>query len=127
MNVTKVNKKYTGKSVKVAIIESYIKNVKENYFVYNSSKESEHSYKVAETIKSIAPDCELYNVVIDTNSLDIEQIKKAIQFCIARKVDVINMSFAVTSVDQELIKLVEQARDKGIAVVAASGNSGVEM
>ena len=37
------------------------------------------------------------------------------------------MSFAVTSVDQELIKLVEQARDKGIAVVAASGNSGVEI
>lgn len=127
LNVNKLNKQYTGRNIKVAIIEDYIKEAKEHYFIINSTKEVEHSKNVAETILSIAPNCYLYNIVIDTQKTDIEQIKKAIKYCISLGVDIINMSLTVLNPDAELMELISIAKNKGIVIIVASGNSSKEV
>ena len=132
LDIIKNGINYKGEGIKIAIIEDYIGNTKEipikgNYFIYNSTTTSQHSKNVAKTILSIAEKAEIYNVIINTNSVGLEQIKTAIRWCISKGIDIINMSLGVYGADAELMQLVSIAESKGVTIVAAAGNSGKEI
>lgn len=152
LDVTKLwNKGITGKGIKVAIIEGGILSLADKFTIkgwFNTitntyteispnSKDndwyiSSHGFSTAGIISGkttgVAPDCELYSVVVKTDLSDVESIlvnvKKGIKWCILNDIDIINMSIEMLNVDYELISLVKEAAAKNVTIVCSFGNSG---
>lgn len=84
-------------------------------------------------VESVAPGAKILPIRVlgDDGSGDVANIVKGIDYAIAQKADVINLSLGgdVTSVvfgsGPEFDAAVDRALDKGIVVVAAAGNDGV--
>ncbi|WOD65645.1 S8 family serine peptidase (plasmid) [Niallia taxi] len=76
-------------------------------------------------ITGVSQNIELYNVkVLDKNGKGkIENLIKGIEWCIAERVDIINISFGVQIDDRQLKKTIDDAINKGIIIVAAAGNT----
>ncbi len=134
---------YTGKGVKIAIIDSGI-NAKHPDLkvaggiskVENSRHDTDsngHGTHVAGVIGAlnnsigtvgVAPDAKLYSVkVLSANGVGtLEGVVAGIQWAIDQKVDIINMSLTTINDDKVLRDITKKAYDAGIVVVAASGN-----
>ncbi|MEC0230637.1 S8 family peptidase [Paenibacillus alba] len=139
------NNGYTGKGVKVAILDSGISTHHEDLSVtggasfvdYTTSYEDDagHGTHVAGIIGAknndigvvgVAPDADLYALkVLDaTGKGYLSDVIAGIDWAIDNKMDIINMSMA-TSVDSPALhNAVDQAYAKGLLVVAAAGNAG---
>lgn len=76
-------------------------------------------------ITGVSQNIELYNVkVLDKNGKGkVENLIKGIEWCIAERVDIINISFGVQVDDTQLKRTIEKAIKKGIIIVAAAGNT----
>lgn len=77
-------------------------------------------------LAGVAPGVSLYGVKAMDSQGDgtLQDITEAIDWAIANHMDIINMSLG-TNVDSRLLHdMVDRAYDRGIIVVAASGNSG---
>ena len=77
-------------------------------------------------ITGINPNVDLYSVKIlnDDKKASLSDVIKGIYWCIDNDIDIINMSFG-TSVESEILrKVVQEADQKGIIIVAAAGNQG---
>ena len=59
-----------------------------------------------------------------TNSDNLKASTKAFKYAISQNVDIINYSGGGTEYDETECKVIKQALDKGISVVAAAGNEG---
>lgn len=57
----------------------------------------------------------------------VSNVIKAIRYAISKKVDVINLSFVGEGFDTEFHDVIKDAYDKGIVVVAASGNDNDDL
>lgn len=135
----------TGKGVKVALMETFIKNSEEIsikgwydavHDKYYSSQPSSikgvstenHSYHMASLIKGkergAAPDCEFYNVIVEGET-DFEiAVERCVDWCIKNNIKVISDSIAV-SYEKNLKKLhniYKKAYDHGIIITQAIGN-----
>lgn len=149
-NGIKEKKLYTGKGVKVAVLDSGVSynsaySVTKRVDLTNVMEESNplfddgsgHGTGIAGIIagngnkgelSGIAPEAELYSVrVLDTeNKAPVSRIVNGIYWCIANNMDVINMSFGMSQNSRALKEAVQEAQKAGIILVAAAGNHGTE-
>ncbi|MBT2634072.1 S8 family serine peptidase [Pseudomonas sp. ISL-88] len=134
----------TGRNVKVAVIDSGIfphddLSIAGGYaaVTYTSSYKDDngHGTHVAGIIAAqhdgygvdgIAPGVRLYAVkaLDQKGSGDLKSLLKAIDWSIANKMDIINMSLGTNGDSQILHEAVDKAYQKGIVIVAAAGNDG---
>ena len=137
---------FTGKNINVAVVEDEVLNIPDKLSIkgwfdtatnkYTTSQPtvstlSDHGFSsaslIAGTDTGVAPNCNLYNVIVNTDLSDLNNIlsstKKAIKWCIANNMDIINMSMEVPVIDSELISLAKEACEKNIIIVASLGNS----
>ncbi|NEW04679.1 S8 family serine peptidase [Paenibacillus sp. SYP-B3998] len=139
------NNGYTGKGVKVAVLDSGINTHHDDLNVaggasfvsYTSSYDDDfgHGTHVAGIIGAknndigvvgVAPDASLYAVkVLDSHGIGyLSDVIQGIDWGIDNKMDIINLSMA-TSVDSpSLHRAVDNAHASGLLVVAAAGNTG---
>ncbi len=81
-----------------------------------------------EGITGINPNAEIYSIrVLDNNNqAPVSRVIEGIYMAIDQKVNIINMSFGVSQYSSALEQAVKDARDAGILLVAAAGNTGGE-
>ena len=134
---------YTGKGVKIAVIDSGINSQHPDLKVAGGASmiaESSpftdgagHGTHVAGVISALnntygvvgaAPDAELYSVkVLSSNGAGtLEHVLNGIQWAIDQKMDIINLSLTTGQNMPELQAILKKANDLGIVVVAAAGN-----
>ncbi|AIY06329.1 alkaline serine proteinase [Planococcus sp. PAMC 21323] len=134
---------YTGKGIKIAIIDSGINSKHPDLKVVggvskvaNSSAFTDgngHGTHVAGVIGAqnnsvgtvgVAPDSLIYSVkVLSANGVGtLDGVVAGIQWAIDQKVDIINMSLTTINDDQALRDITKKAYEAGIVVIAASGN-----
>lgn len=141
-------KQFTGKGVKVAIIDTGVdlqhpdiaNNIKDDRdFTQSNTKQIDgvgHGTAIAgiiggnsktdKGIIGVAPECTIVPLRVMRNSeaeSDLaKNVKEAIQHAININVDVINMSLNLSRVDTSEIEiLIKQAADKGIVLIASAG------
>ena len=87
-----------------------------------------HGTICASIIKTYAPQVRLHSFNIFTFGLtNLESIRKAIEICIRQNIKVINLSFGtnVRKEDIDVRKVIEEAYQKGIIMVAPTNNEGI--
>ncbi|MFS0665603.1 S8 family serine peptidase [Bacillus mojavensis] len=134
----------TGKNVKIAVIDSGISphddlSISGGYSAvsYTSSYKDDngHGTHVAGIIGAkhngygidgVAPEAQIYAVkALDQNgSGDLQSLLKGIDWSIANGMDIVNMSLGTSSDSQILHDAMDKAYEKGVLLVAASGNDG---
>ncbi|AJC95806.1 S8 family serine peptidase [Staphylococcus hyicus] len=139
------NQTYQKNNLKVAILDSGIKNkrINDEYVVkrYDAIKNnnqfvtsSNHGSQVASiisygkssnTLIGVNKNVDIYDVkVLDDNLVGTpEDIARGIEWCIKYDVNIINMSFGIQKYDPDLHKIIKKANDKGIILVGAAGNN----
>lgn len=134
---------YTGKGVKIAVIDSGINSQHPDLKVTGGASMIDgsspfndgagHGTHVAGVIAALnnsigvigtAPDAELYSVkVLASNGAGtLEDVLDGLQWAINQKMDIINLSLTTGSNIPELQAMLKKANDLGIIVVAAAGN-----
>jgi minor extracellular protease Epr len=137
---------YTGKNVKVAILDSGISphpDLKitggKSFVSYTESfsDDNGHGTHIAGIVAAlnnnigtigVAPDAELYAVkVLDSKGNGyLTDIISAIDWAITNKMDIINLSLGSLDKSPTLEYIINKAYNSGILVVAAGGNGGNE-
>ncbi|MFY9557919.1 MAG: S8 family serine peptidase [Blastocatellia bacterium] len=134
---------FTGRAVKVAIIDSgvnpahpHVGGVEGGIRIFSGEADSSndfldyigHGTAVAGAIREKAPDALLHAVKVFDRALttNIESIIKAINWCVANQMSVINLSLGTANLEHRDIieKAVHRASAKGIVVVAAREMNG---
>ena len=79
-----------------------------------------------EGLIGIAPEAEIYvaRVLDADNASPISRIIEGLAWCVDHEIDMINMSFGVSSYSRALEEAVENAAAAGILLVASAGNNG---
>lgn len=132
------NNQSTGQGVKIAILDTAIKfkniaNLRGEYdFLsdHNQNKtsvKSTHADQIVSIISSIAPDAEIYLIVIvdEDGQLKEHNLKNALNWIQENQVDIVNMSFGFNSAMSATIEpILEQLYKQNTILVASSGNEG---
>ena len=138
------NAGYTGKGIKIAILDTGVNAHTELNIAYNVNYSSDsgtgdsqgHGTHVAGLAAAknnnsaggagIAPGASIYNIkVLNSKGTGTSAgILRGIQAAISNKVDIISMSLGSHWYEGNYVKVVKQAYDSGIAVFAAAGNDG---
>ncbi|HEC2200802.1 TPA: S8 family serine peptidase [Staphylococcus delphini] len=139
------NQTYQQNNLKVAILDSGIKNkrINDEYVVkrYDAIKNnnqfvtsSNHGSQVASIISygqysniliGVNKNVDIYDVkVLDDNLVGTpKDIVRGIKWSIKSDVNIINMSFGIQKYDSDLHRVIKEANDKGIILVSAAGNN----
>ena len=77
-------------------------------------------------VTGINPNVDLYSVKVldDEKKASLSGVIKGIYWCIDNDIDIINMSFGTNTQSEILGKVIEEADEKGILIIAAAGNQG---
>lgn len=138
------SKGYTGKGVKVAIVDTGIASHTDlavaggaNFTDYTSSYQDDngHGTHVAGIaaaqnngtgIVGAAPDAALYSVKVlgGDGSGYLSDVIAGIDWAIANDMDIVNLSLGMATDSFALHQIVDQAYSRDILIVAAAGNSG---
>lgn len=126
--------------VKVAVMDSGVDYVndsniivkhinfveEENYIPSYYEDVTGHGTAIAGIISEISANSEIYSVRVlnSQNKGKLDDIIKAIYWCIENDIQVINMSFVTSTKSTALETAIKAAADAGIIIVGASGNAG---
>lgn len=79
-----------------------------------------------EGITGVNPDAEIYSIrVLDNNNqAPLSRVIEGIYTAIDQKVDIINMSFGISKYSEALHQAICDAKNAGILLIAAAGNTG---
>lgn len=82
-----------------------------------------------EGITGINPNASIYSIRVldDNNQAPVSRVVQGIYYAIDQQVNIINMSFGMTSYSEALKKAIDDANEAGILVIAAAGNTGGEV
>jgi len=131
-----------GKGVKVGIVDTGIDAAhpalqaayRGGYdFVHNDAVPNEessgHGTLVAGVVLEVAPEAEIYALKIfgKDNSFETDDLVRAIDWAIAHKIDVLNLSFSMTAHLDSARHALDRAEAAGIVVVAAAGNDAARV
>jgi len=125
---------FTGKGVKVAILDTGInsnKVIAERDFVGSGTTidENSHGTRIAEIILAMAPDIKLINAkVLDKDGLGSEaSVIAGINYAIREGADIISLSLGglFDDINSPLVSAVEEVIGDGVIVVIAAGNCGI--
>lgn len=139
-----VAKGYTGKGVKIAVLDTGIASHSDLMIAggvstvdYTTSYQDDHGHgthvagiiggKDNNTgITGIAPAAELYAVkVMNQNSEAFNaDVIEGIRWAIDHDMDIINMSIGLNNENEEMKEILDEAYSKGILIVASAGNYG---
>ena len=133
---------YTGKGIKIAIIDSGIANhsdltIAGGVSFVGQSYEDDHGHgtHVAGIIGAkhngigvagVAPDTQIYAVksIKSDGFGDVVDVLKGIDWSIENNMDIINLSFGDLESSDALYEGIVKAKNRGILIVGASGNEG---
>lgn len=130
------DKLFTGKTVKVGIIDSGINvddklsdRIIDNDYSTNAnySDEANHGTLIANTIASINNEnvkIKSYKVTDDKNNVSEDSLCEALEKAIEDRVDIINISIIFKGYSERIEELINKADKQGIYVVVSSGNQG---
>lgn len=113
--------------VKVAILDSGCNIEYEEGISFISETvrdDNGHGTLIAMVIKEISPEARLYIVKVvgkDGFCLDEDAVINGLQWAIAKDVDIINLSLRIRE-SKRLHQVIQRAYEKGITLVAATGN-----
>jgi hypothetical protein len=128
--VVAVNKNRSDKLIKIGVIDSLLDdsylskyNVVENTKIVKDTAINDHGVTVLSIIKLENNAKIYYASTLDSKlKANIDDIVKAIYWCVEKDVDVINMSFSTTEDNAKLKKAVEFAISKDVVIVASCIN-----
>ncbi|MEK4383284.1 S8 family serine peptidase [Aeribacillus sp. FSL K6-2848] len=146
-NITKT--KFKQNNVKVAVLDSGINKshpalkgrIVESYNALNPNEDVIDDYgdlghgtaiagilvakEIKDGITGISPTIKLYDVKVlnEEGKSDVETVVRGIEWCIKKEVDIINISFGFEVNHEELEQIIQKALNKGIIIVASSGNT----
>jgi hypothetical protein len=141
MNFRQVHSYWTGKDIKIAVVDSGVhsKEVKvaggyntldgEDTKKWNVDEEGHGTHCagiVAGHISAIgakgaAPEAQIFSVKVMPGGF-VSDLVEAIEWCIKEQVDVISLSLSVTDASAVLEGVIRDAYDRGITCIAAVGN-----
>lgn len=140
LNTENIHKHFTGKNIKIAIIDSGInKNISinndeiilkdfTNTSPYDLNGHGTMMYSIIKGttsgIKGVSPDSKIYSLKIMNadESIKSNTVAAALEYAIKKKVDIINFSLASNHIDPKIQSLINQALDSNIVIVASSGD-----
>ncbi|WP_186579861.1 S8 family serine peptidase [Aquibacillus kalidii] len=145
------NEGFTGKGIKVAVLDTGIANHSELNIsggvstVDNTTMwhdDHGHGTHVSGIIAAqpnirringfdivgVSPDVSLYAVkVLDSQGIgSLQDILEGLDWAITNNMDIVNLSFGTSGYSQLFEQMINNAYNKGIVIVAASGNDGLE-
>jgi subtilisin family serine protease len=148
MNFAPVNNYWTGRGVKVAIIDSgvsdQLSDIKPSGGYNTLDGQDPKSWNVDEKghgshcagivsalvnsagVRGAAPDAEIYSLKVFPGGFASDLVE-AVEWCIANRIDVISMSLGSRQPSQVLASALRDAYDRGITCVAASGNDRTQV
>lgn len=138
---------YRGQGIKIAIVDSGaanshddLKKITRGYDIINKSQNANtwnidtlshgsHCAGViagADTqvgIRGFAPEAEIHACKLFPGG-QISQLIDALEYCIEKKIDVVNLSLGGAEPSEALEQQIQRAKQAGIACIVAAGNSG---
>ncbi len=138
---------YRGQGIKIAIIDSgaatthaNLKGIKAGFDVLNKKTNPDSwdqdtlghgshcagviaAADIASGIRGFAPDAEVHACKLFPGG-QISQLIDALEYCIDKQIDVVNLSLGGAEVSEALEQQIVRAKRAGIACVVAAGNSG---
>jgi subtilisin family serine protease len=148
MNFAAVNSYWTGRGIKVAIIDSGISDKLDDIKPqggYNTlDGEDPNAWNVDEKghgthccgiiaaktnavgIRGGAPDAEVYSVKVFPGGF-VSDLVEAVEWCVTNRMDVISMSLGSREPSDVLAGALRDAYDRGITCIAASGNDRTQV
>lgn len=137
MNYDFYKNNFTGKNVRIAVLDSgvylpdsqithynmnEIRNREKQKNIYMDYKENMHGTFCASEIRRIAPDAQIIDVNIADNLFSIkeEDMIKAVELCMEKEVDIINLSLKMEKFSEKFFEKCQEAYSKGIFLIASS-------
>jgi len=138
---------YRGQGIKIAIIDSgaatthaNLKGIKAGFDVLNKKTNPDGwdqdtlghgshcagviaAADIASGIRGFAPDAEVHACKLFPGG-QISQLIDALEYCIDKQIDVVNLSLGGAEVSEALEQQIVRAKRAGIACIVAAGNSG---
>lgn len=119
---------YLGTGVKIAVLDTQVSPTKCDYY-YEQKKDiskSLHADDIVDTIKNVSPNVILYcaSIASPSGKIHEQEMISGVKWAIDQDVNIINMSLGFKHNIEEVEKLLKLANEKGIVMIAASGNNG---
>ncbi|GJI99819.1 hypothetical protein RugamoR64_03580 [Duganella rhizosphaerae] len=138
---------YRGQGIKIAIVDSgaatthaNLRGIKAGFDVLNKKTDPDSwdqdtlghgshcagviaAADIASGIRGFAPDAEVHACKLFPGG-QISQLIDALEYCIDKQIDVVNLSLGGAEVSEALEQQIVRAKRAGIACIVAAGNSG---
>jgi len=121
---------FTGNGIKIAVLDTEIDSNMCNKAMYKGtfSKRKLHGDKVAQLIKKISKNANIYCVPVASPSGYVKEkdFIEGLKWAIKQDVDIINMSLGFKQAIEKVDPILMEAYKNNIVLIAASGNNGQE-